>query len=175
MNPTKRHRGRKDETKFRRTFSCKYFLKKGTEKIRVYKRVFLNTLSIEEWTDPENKEETQENDEKNFGNLSLDQYDIHQQEKREAREEKESDKVSEECVYTMGLQLLLLCPCSNVSSLYYKIKLAVHNFTIFDLKLHDRYFFLWNETEGGLTANEFSTIICALCDCSCHYQTMQIN
>ncbi|KAJ8884512.1 hypothetical protein PR048_016369 [Dryococelus australis] len=220
-------RGRKNETISRRTFICKFFLKKGTEKIRVCKRMFLNTLSIGEWTalnwlkDPEKEEETQENDERNlnliiavhnpinniwsqcgyqecsctsftktidvqteelshshlalshklkkddcdrcaafkFGNLSQDKYGIHQQKYREAREEKDYDKVSEECDYTMDLQSLLLCPRSNVSSLYYKTKLAVHNFTIFELKSPDGYCFLWNETEGGLRANEFSTII----------------
>ncbi|KAJ8866907.1 hypothetical protein PR048_032769 [Dryococelus australis] len=40
----------------------------------------------------------------NYGDLSQDQYDIHQQKKREAREENDSDKVSEECVYIMDLQ-----------------------------------------------------------------------
>lgn len=59
----------------------------------------------------------------------------------------------------MDLQSLLLCPRSNVSSLYYKSKLAVHNFTFFNLKTSDGFCFLWNETEGGLSCNEFSTII----------------
>ena len=59
----------------------------------------------------------------------------------------------------MDLQSLLLCPRSNISSLYYKTKLAVHNFTIFNIKTADGHCFIWNETEGGLTSNEFSTII----------------
>lgn len=43
--------------------------------------------------------------------------------------------------------------------LYYKTKLIVHNFTVYDLKRKNGYCFIWNESEGGLTANEFSTII----------------
>ncbi|KAJ8884549.1 hypothetical protein PR048_016406 [Dryococelus australis] len=85
-----------------------------------------------------------------FGNLLQDQ---------EAREETDYDKVSEECIYTMDLQSLWLCPRSNVSSLYNITKLTVHNFTIFDLKSHYGYCFLWNETKGGLAANALSTII----------------
>ncbi|KAJ8895760.1 hypothetical protein PR048_001098 [Dryococelus australis] len=195
MNPTKRHRGRRNETTSRRTFSCKYLLKKGTEKIKVCKRMFLNTPSIGEWTalnrqkDPENEEETQENDERNLYKFHKDDWctnrgveplssctfsqvceeqnlSLHRPKKYECdlcaafnnisisrKKERQERKriviklVSEECLYTMDLHL------------YNKTKLAVHNFTIFDLKSHDGYSFLWNETEGGLTANEFSTII----------------
>lgn len=57
------------------------------------------------------------------------------------------------------MQSVLLCPKSNVSSQYYKTKLIVHNFTLYDLKRKQGYCFLWNETDGGLTANEFSSII----------------
>jgi len=79
--------------------------------------------------------------------------------KQEARLEKENDKLSMDEVFTMDLQSVLLCPKSNVSSLYYTTKLIVHNFTLYDLKRKIGYCFLWNETEGGLTANEFSSII----------------
>lgn len=60
----------------------------------------------------------------------------------------------------MDLQSVLLSPKSNVSSMYYKTKLAVHNFTLYNLKSKDGYCFIWNETEGNLTAQEFSSIIC---------------
>lgn len=59
----------------------------------------------------------------------------------------------------MDLQSVLLSPKSNVSSLYYKTKLIVHNFTIYDLKRQQGECFLWNETEGRVTANEFASII----------------
>jgi len=62
--------------------------------------------------------------------------------KNEARQEKENDKFSINEVFTMDLQSVLLCPKSNVSSLYYKTKLIVHNFTIYDIKKKIRLLFL---------------------------------
>lgn len=74
--------------------------------------------------------------------------------------EKNTDKENSKCVtYTMDLQALLLSPRSTVSSLYYKMKLSLHNLTFFDLNTKDGYCFLWNETEGNLTSNEISSII----------------
>lgn len=43
--------------------------------------------------------------------------------------------------------------------MYFKTKLAVHKFTIFDIKTHSGYCFLWREIEGTVGANEFATII----------------
>ncbi|CAI6355833.1 unnamed protein product [Macrosiphum euphorbiae] len=93
------------------------------------------------------------------GNLSLEKKEVHDQMKQEARLEKENDKLSMDEVFTMDLQSVLLCPKSFVSSLNYKTKLIVHNFTLYDLKRKIGYCFLWNETEGGLRANAFSSII----------------
>ncbi|CAG9782466.1 unnamed protein product [Diatraea saccharalis] len=59
----------------------------------------------------------------------------------------------------MDLQAVQLCPRSNVSTLYFKTKLAVHNFTGYDIKRGEGYCFIWTETEGGLTANEFASVI----------------
>lgn len=64
------------------------------------------------------------------GNLSIDQKQLHDQMKFEARQEKETDKESENEVFIMDLQSVLLCPKSNVSSQYYKTKLIVHNFSV---------------------------------------------
>lgn len=43
----------------------------------------------------------------------------------------------------------------------YKTKSVVHNFTLFNLKTQDGYCFIWHEAEGGLTANEFSSVLCS--------------
>ena len=51
--------------------------------------------------------------------------------KREAREAKESDKMSDHKVFCMDLESVLLSPKSNVLSSYFKTKLIIHNFTIF--------------------------------------------
>lgn len=93
------------------------------------------------------------------GNISEDVYNKHIKFKDEARAEKHNDKQSQNEVFTMDLQSVLLCPKSNVSSLYYKTKLIVHNFTIYDIKRQKGFCFLWNESEGGLTSNEFTSII----------------
>ncbi|CAG4931564.1 unnamed protein product [Parnassius apollo] len=59
----------------------------------------------------------------------------------------------------MDTQPVLLAPKSNVSSLYYKTKLCTHNFCVFNLKNTDGYCFLRNETDGGLTSDNYATII----------------
>lgn len=53
----------------------------------------------------------------------------------------------------MDLQGLLLCPKLQASALYYKAKLRVHNFTIFDMISHDATNYLWHEDEAGLSAS----------------------
>lgn len=65
--------------------------------------------------------------------------------KTEARQEKENDKLVINEVFTMDLQAVLLCPKSNVSSLYYKTKLIIHNFTIYDLNIKISYLMLYVE------------------------------
>lgn len=74
-------------------------------------------------------------------NLSQEEYDVHQKMKKEAREEKNKEKEFGTAVFTMDLQAVLLCPKSTVSSMYYKTKLVVHNFTLFNLKTQEGYCF----------------------------------
>lgn len=93
-------------------------------------------------------------------NVSKERYDLHQKRKTEARQEKEQDKLNEKFVYTMDLQAVLLCPVLKASAVYFKTKLTVHNFTIFNLKDKAGYCYLWDESEGSLNANEFASIIC---------------
>lgn len=90
------------------------------------------------------------------GNLPEEKYQEHV---NKARAEKSKDHESPNEVFTMDLQSVLLCPKSTVSSLYYKTKLIVHNFTIYDIKRHQGYCYLWNESEGSITSNEFTSII----------------
>lgn len=97
---------------------------------------------------------------RNTGNLNESEYELHQLKKTEARDEKSKDKQNEaNKVYTVDLQSVLLTPKSNVSLLYYKKKLVVHNFTIYNIKTKQGFCYLWNECEGKIGANEFSTII----------------
>nr|CAH7716532.1 unnamed protein product [Callosobruchus chinensis] len=63
-------------------------------------------------------------------NVSEEIYQEHIAKKDQARNEKEKDKGSLNKAFTMDLQSVLLCPQSNVSALYYKTKLILHNFTL---------------------------------------------
>ncbi|KAK0068049.1 hypothetical protein Bpfe_001984 [Biomphalaria pfeifferi] len=62
-------------------------------------------------------------------------------------------------VVTVDMQQLLLCPKSFASAVYYKRKLSVHNFTLYDLKSKDVFCYLWHEGQGGLDSDEFASII----------------
>jgi len=52
-------------------------------------------------------------------------------------------------VLTMVLQSLLICHCLEARSLYYKMKLSCHNFTIYDLTSHEAMNFFCHEGEGS--------------------------
>lgn len=69
-------------------------------------------------------------------------------------EQKDKEEAREKTfLMCMDLQGLLLCPKLQASALYDKIKLNVHNFTIFDMISHDATNYLWHEGEAGLSAN----------------------
>lgn len=59
----------------------------------------------------------------------------------------------------MDLEAVMLCPLLKASALYYKTKLAVHNFTVFNLANKNAVCYLWHEGEGGLVASIFATMI----------------
>lgn len=95
-------------------------------------------------------------------NINQEEYDLHIKRKKEVRQEKDNDKANtsdEVAVFTMDLQAVLLAPKMEASALYYRTKLKVHNFTIYNLKTQDGRCYLWDESEGGLSADEFATII----------------
>ncbi|CAH1113172.1 unnamed protein product [Psylliodes chrysocephalus] len=88
-----------------------------------------------------------------IGNMSKEDYEAYILRKEEARLEKEVYEKRNDCL------TLLLSPRSHVLALYYKMKLVAHNFTIYNLGTHEGFCYLWNDTEGGLTLNEFGTIM----------------
>lgn len=98
------------------------------------------------------------------GNVPEDVWQTHCLKKEEARKDKEEDKQKGKqneklMVVCMDLQALLLCPKLKASAVYYKTKLAVHNFTVYNMVNHDGTCFVWHEGEGGLSANEFASCI----------------
>ena len=95
------------------------------------------------------------------GNLNQDILDKHVQAKDEARAEKAKDKAAASdkiSVWTMDMQSVLLCPKTKASSLYYKTKLQVHNFTLYNLGTKDGYCYAWDEAEGNLSSEVFAHI-----------------
>nr|CAI5867062.1 unnamed protein product [Callosobruchus analis] len=75
-------------------------------------------------------------------NIGQEEYDLHQEMKKEARrgENRNRESASAAAVFTMDLEAVLLSPRSTTQ---------------------DGYCFLWHEAEGGLTASEFSSILCS--------------
>lgn len=61
----------------------------------------------------------------------------------------------------MDVRLVLWSPKLNVSSLYFKTKLKVHNLTFFNVTTKARYCYIWHESFGGVSAPQNSySIIC---------------
>lgn len=59
----------------------------------------------------------------------------------------------------MDAQAVKLCPDINASAIYYKQRLQVHNFTIYNLASHQCTNYWWNETNGDLSASTFISCI----------------
>ncbi|CAG9825823.1 unnamed protein product [Phaedon cochleariae] len=82
----------------------------------------------------------------------------------EVRLEKAKNIAKESCgdaklVITMELQSVLICPKTLASAMYYKQKLQVHNFTIYELNDGKVTLYVWNEASGGVTSNEFTSCL----------------
>lgn len=60
---------------------------------------------------------------------------------------------------TMDVQAVKLAPFIRASSMYYKTKLCVHNFTVFNQATADVCCYLWDEINGGLEASIFATMM----------------
>ena len=104
---------------------------------------------------------------KKINNLTEEQvhdYEDHQRRKVEAREEKEKDKKlsmksSEIHTATFDIQKVLSTPCSLVSQVYYKRKLAVYNLTVNSLSDREVQCYVWDETNGKRGSCEVGTCL----------------
>jgi len=97
------------------------------------------------------------------GNLPQEDYNEHIMRKEEARTSKTQDKERAKegnChVFTMDVQAVQLIPYLQASALYFKQKLAVHNFTLYNLANDDVVCYVWHEGEGELNANIFASFV----------------
>lgn len=96
-------------------------------------------------------------------NISQEEYSSHRTEIRQMREEKENGiehAKSGLCIlFCIDMQSVQLIPQSKANSSYYKMKLQVHNFTIYNVISHKSDNYVWDETEGSLVASTFTTCI----------------
>jgi hypothetical protein len=67
--------------------------------------------------------------------------------------------LNEIVVFTMDFQAVKICPYLKVSALYYKSKLCVHNFTMYNLSSRDCTCYWWDETQSDLSASSFVSCI----------------
>lgn len=97
------------------------------------------------------------------GNLSKEEYDAHQAKKEDARKHKEEDKnrseANEVTMLTMDLMAVKVAPFLNASSLYFKTKLCVHNFTVFNCGTKHTHCYWFDESQCDLTADTFASLI----------------
>ncbi|GFO45174.1 hypothetical protein PoB_007167900 [Plakobranchus ocellatus] len=98
------------------------------------------------------------------GNVDKEFWTTHMNDKRRAEEEKAKDKKEAQerngtVMICMDLQGVLLAPSINASSTYFKTKLAVYNFTLYNMVTKDDVCYVWHEAEGGITSNKFTSCI----------------
>ena len=81
--------------------------------------------------------------------------------KQAAIDEKGDDKENSPAstiVISTDCQALLLSPINNSHKMYFHSKLNIHNQSYYNLKTNEGSNYLWNETEGGVDDNVFTTV-----------------
>ena len=101
--------------------------------------------------------------EHSVGNITEEEHYEHMCKKQEAYDEKARDKsicLEDETrkVIAIDLQAVLLCPKLQASALYYRTKLACHNFTVMDLASKSASCYFWTEVED-LSASSFASCV----------------
>lgn len=86
-------------------------------------------------------------------------YQTHKRREKETMQMKKDEmqtKNANQITATFDLQAVLLIPFAGDSQIYYKRKLSVYNFTVFDSDAND-YCYLWNECNGKKGSSEIGT------------------
>ncbi|XP_022824803.1 uncharacterized protein LOC111355254 [Spodoptera litura] len=91
-------------------------------------------------------------------------HNKHLENKTIAREIKNNDKEQaikspDTVCATFDFQKILNCPHGDVGLFYYKRKLSIFNFTVFDLGLKEGTCYMWTECTGKRGANEVSSCL----------------
>lgn len=97
------------------------------------------------------------------GNIAEEEFKSHIKAKEQARKEKDKDKRKAAAgkihSFLMDVQGVKLVPVSNCNSYYFKSKLKMHNFTMFEMITTECMNYWWHEGEGGVLASMFVSCI----------------
>lgn len=74
-------------------------------------------------------------------------------------DKKEASKNPQTSVICFDFQKILSTPKTEASCLYYKRKLSVYNFTIYDVVRHEGFCYVWTENDAKKGANEVSSCL----------------
>ena len=95
------------------------------------------------------------------GNVSNEAFLAHQKLKDEGFALKEKDKCSADSiskfVLTADTESLLQAPLNNSDIMFFRSKLNLHNFTLYDLKSRKVVNYLWSEVNGVIEAANFTS------------------
>lgn len=112
------------------------------------------------------------------GQVTESRYNLHIERKVRAQEEKDFDKKAalegRRHVFTMDKQAVKLSPDTNASAIYFKTRLQVHNFTIYNLMNHYCTNYWWDETEGDLSASSYASCVIQHLQTHCLSDTLPI-
>lgn len=96
-------------------------------------------------------------------NIGEEEYSKHIEAKDRARKEKAEDKArclnGELQMVTVDLQAVQNVPKIAAGAVYFKLKLSVHQFTIYNEKDKSVVCYVWHEGEGGMDANIFASCL----------------
>jgi hypothetical protein len=63
------------------------------------------------------------------------------------------------CAACFDLQKVLITPQSEVSTFYYKTKFATYKFTVYDMRCHEGYCYVWNEEIAKRGSNKTGSCV----------------
>jgi len=135
---------------------------------KVYRDLFCNEYNLSFFHPKKDQCATcaaRDHDTADTDNENTQLFEEHMKQKNLAQDEKRKDKDAS-CtddtyiMATFDMQSILQLPTSELGPVYYKRKLVLHNFTIYEGKKPNRGFcYLWLETAGKRGANEIGTCI----------------
>lgn len=98
----------------------------------------------------------------NLKNVSEEIYQQHILLKDSARSMKQADKLmcnDKLLMLTVDVQAVQTIPKKQASCLYFRTKLNLHNYTVYNCSNQDVCCYVWTEVNGGLTSNIFTSCL----------------